>query len=101
MVSTPSRSSASMRISLPSLVRPISARAGEAGAGLVFFLAVGFFFCVLCLGRGAGGGKKPPRVSRGGGFFKSFLKLQKAAPRGSLATTTRRRICGLLFIMGG
>src|SRR5437660_6176709 len=91
MVSTPSRSSAAPRISLPCIVGPTSARSGAAaGFGsivVVLLMLLGALWPVIA------GKEKPTTVASRGLLAKSDQARQGPAARSPATTTTRFTVC--------
>src|SRR3982074_1600862 len=77
MVSTPSRSRASTRISLPNMARPISARS-ELGAGAVLLDSVVLLINLYFL-TGIGGGRKKPTAVSSRGFLSKISLFATSA----------------------
>src|SRR5437667_12825224 len=90
MVSTPSRSSAATRISLPGIVGPTSAGSGAAagfGSIVVLLMLLGALWPVIA------GKEKPTTVFSRGLLSKSDHARQGPAARSPATTTTRFTTC--------
>src|SRR5438445_5438360 len=84
-----------MRISLPCMTRPISARAG-AGAEVSVF-AVSVFLLITCLAGSGGRGRiKNPRPFPAVGDGRNYFYVRQARTASPGTTTTRTTTCPML-----